>query len=350
MKRLKTSSVLLAALCLALAAVIAGCGSSGSSTSSGSGSGGEGGEGSGEEVKAALLLNIYTDFTQAGREGVEAVIKKAGGSVTPSNAEFEPQKQLAQCQDAITSQRYNVIILGPADSPSSVPCATQAGEAGLPVIAFENPVGPSRTKVEPQVPQVQGSVVIAPMVDAETTFELVEEACKGLPKCVWIDEIGSRSSSLDETKIQYFEEQLKSNPKIELAQLLEGNYLPSETVQKLPNALAANPGVNVITFESDTNAVAAVPALKSAGLEGKVKLIGDGGSVAGAAAIKAGTMFGSVASFPRSMGEKAAEMALQALAKEKISPNGIDMFSLGEPVKLTKANIAEYTPQFGAKE
>ncbi|MBS1885878.1 MAG: sugar ABC transporter substrate-binding protein [Actinobacteria bacterium] len=348
MNRLNSSSSLLALLGLALAVVIAGCGSSGSSSSSGGGS--EGGESSGEAPKAALLLNTYTDFTQAGREGVEKVITAAGGSVTPSNAEFEPQKQLAQCQDAITSQRYNVIILGPADSPSSVPCAVQAGEAGLPVIAFENPVGPSRSKVPPQVPQVQGSVVIAPMVDAETTFELVQEACKGLPKCVWIDEIGSRSSSLDETKIKYFEEQLKSNPKIELAQLIEGNYLPSETVQKLPNALAANPNVNVVSFESDTNAVAAVPLLKSAGLEGKAKLIGDGGSVAGAAAIKAGTLFGSVASFPKSMGEKAAEMAVQALAKEKISPAGVDMFSLGEPIKLTKANIGEYTPQFGAKE
>jgi ribose transport system substrate-binding protein len=346
MKRPKAHHVALAVVCLAVAAVVAGCGSSGSGSTGGGGTG-EGG--SGETAKVALLLNTYTDFTQAEKEGVEKVIGAAGGSVSPSNAEFEPQKQIAQCQDAITSQRYNVIILGPADSPSAVPCATQAGEADLPVIALETPVGPSRSEIKPQIPQVLASAVIAPLVDAETTFELVQEACKGIEPCKWITEIGTRSASLDATKIKYFEEQLAENPNIEQVQLLEGNYLPSETVAKLPNALAANPEVNVVSFESDTNALAALPAVKSAGLEGKVKLIGDGGSVAGAEGIADGTLYGSVASFPRSNGELVAEWALKALAGEKISPNAVDALEIGKPLKLTKSNIASYEAQFGSK-
>lgn len=327
-----------------------GCGSS---TSSSSSSTDPSGSSSGTTPKAAALVYAINDYTSVELEGIEAKLEKVGGSLHALSANFDPQEQLAQCQDAITSQRYNVLLVDPVDSPSAVPCAVQAGEEGIKVIAFENPIGPSRTEVDPQLPEVQGSVVVNPLDDAEGTFQLVEEACKGNPHCQWIIEIGTSTSPFDSTKLKYLEEQDEKASNIEIAEVIEGNYDPSETTKKAPDALAAHPDANVFTFESDTNALAAVPAVEAAGLQNQVKIIGDGGSRAGVKAIEDGKMFGSIASWALTTGEVAGEMALEAL-DGKVKTPGVNEAKFGEtlldqPFELTKATVGEYTPQWGAK-
>ncbi|MFT3865161.1 MAG: sugar ABC transporter substrate-binding protein [Solirubrobacterales bacterium] len=332
-----------AAVVGAVALVAAGCGSSssGSSTSA---------EGGGQAVKAALLLYTINDYTSVEKEGVEKGLGEVGGEVAQTlSANFNPQEESAQCQDAITSERFNVLIVDPVDSPSAVPCAQQAGAAGLKVIALENPIGPSRTEVEPQLAEVQGSAIIEPLEDAENTFKLVKSACEGVSKCRWVAEIGTKSSPLDSTKLKYFEEHVGEAPNIELTQVVEGKYDPGETAKVTPDVLAADPDVDVYTFESDTNAVAAIPAVEAAGLQGQVKLIGDGGSRAGVKAIAAGKMYGSVAAFPLTNGEVVAKMAIEALEGKAIAEPGVSMFSLGGPIDLTKANVSRYTSQWGAE-
>lgn len=339
----------LAAALLAMALVAAGCGSSSDSSTGGTGTGSDSGSSSDSAPKAAAFVYTINDYTSVELEGLKQELKKVGGSLQTYSANFNPQEQLAQCQDAITSQRFNVLIIDAVDSPSAVPCATQAGEQGLKVISMENPTGPSRAEIDPQVPQVQGSVVIYPPDDAKHTFELVEEACKGISNCKWIVEIGTKTSPLDSIKLEYLEEQADKSSNIEIIQVLEANYDPSETAKKVPDALSANPDANVISFESDTNALAAIPAVEDAGLQAKVKLVGDGGSKGGAKAIENGTMFASVAAFPLSTGEVAGQMVIDALAGKEIKPAGVNMFDLGKPIDLTKETIGEYTSQWGAE-
>lgn len=336
---------------VAAAAFAAGCGSDGSSSGGSGGttaSGGSGGSG-GTEPRVAALVYVLNDYTSVELDTLKAGLKSAGGTVDVLSANFDPQKQLAQCQDAITSGRFNALVVDAVDSPSAVPCAKQAGAAGLKVIAMENPIGPSRTEVAPQLDDVQGSSVIYPLDDAKHTFELVRKACEGVARCQWVIEIGALSSPLDSTKLKYLKERAAATDNIEVVQVVQGNYDPSVTVKSAPDVLSSHPDLNVWTFESDTNAVAAIPAVKAAGMADQVKLIGDGGSRAGAAAIKAGTMYGSVAAFPASQAEAAAKMVIDAVNGTEIAEPAVSMFTLGTPVELTAETIGDYTSQWGAK-
>jgi ribose transport system substrate-binding protein len=346
----------LAALTALAALVVAGCGSSGSSSSSTAssetGSGGETSEpaeseGSGEAPKAAVLYHTLTDFTTPQIAAEKKVIEAAGGSMQDFNADFDPQKQLTQCQDAITSQRYNVIIMAAADSPSAVPCAEQAKAAGIPVIAVNNPIGPSRTEVPPQIEAVLGSAVISPPDDAKYSFEIAEKACKGIAHCKWAIEMGEGSAPLDSTRTKELEEDAKASSNIEVVQVTEAGYDPGKTAELVPQVLSANPELNVYSFESDTNALAAVPAVKEAGLTEQVKLVGDGASVAGIKGVENGSLFGTVASFPVSMGEEAGRMAVEAVQKGSVENNAVNMFELGEPLTIYKADAASFKPQWG---
>ncbi|MFT3865134.1 MAG: sugar ABC transporter substrate-binding protein [Solirubrobacterales bacterium] len=334
--------------------VVAGCGSSSSSSSSStasseSSSSGESGssEASGEAPKAAVLYHTLTDFTTPQIAAEKKVIEAAGGTIQDFNANFDPQKQLTQCQDAITSQRYNVIIIAAADSPSAVPCAEQAKAAGIPVIAVNNPVGPSRTEVAPQLEAVLGSSVISPPDDAKYSFEIAEKACKGIAHCKWAIEMGEGSAPLDSTRTKELEEDAEKSSNIEIVQVTEAGYDPGKTAELVPQVLSANPELDVYSFESDTNALAAVPAVKEAGLTSQVKLIGDGASVAGIEGVKNGSLFGTVASFPVSMGEEAARMAVEAVQKGAVENNAVNMFELGEPLTIYKDNAAGFEPQWG---
>ncbi|MFT3865141.1 MAG: sugar ABC transporter substrate-binding protein [Solirubrobacterales bacterium] len=334
--------------------VIAGCGSSGSSSSStassettsggGSTSGSEASEGSGEAPKAAVLYQTVTDFTTPQVEGIEKEIDAAGGSIQEFNSNFNPQKQLEQCQDAITSGRYNVIVISAADSPSAVPCAEQAKGAGIPVVAIQNPVGKDRDKVAPQIDSVLGSAVVPQPENAELTFEIVEKACKGNSHCKLVIEMGEGSNPLDTPEL---EEDAKKSSNIELVQVTEGHYNPGATAESVPQILSANPDLDVYVFESDTNALAAVAPIKEAGLSDQVKIVSDGGSTAGVEGVKKGTIYGTVAFFPITMGEEAGRMAVEAVQKGTVENDAVSMFELGEPLLIYKENAAEFEAQWG---
>ncbi len=100
------------------------------------------------------------------------------------------------------------------------------------------------------------------------------------------------------------------------------------------NILQANPDLKAIYACNDTMALGAVEAVKAAGLEGQVIVIGTDAIPEALEAIKAGRMTGTVAQFPYEIGVLAVENAIK-LAEGRPIPTRIDA-----PIKLlTAANI-----------
>lgn len=323
------------AMIVGLTIVGAGCGSSS-----------DDGDTTGEEpANAAFLSYDVTDFVQAEIAGMESVIEPTGGSLEVSNAKFDPQAQLKQCQDAVTSGRFNAIILAPVDGAAVAPCVQQAADADIPVVAAENPVGPDRDAIEPQLDGVVGSVVYTGAVNGRQVSQLTIDACKGIDPCNVILELAFRADPFSAVTLEDLQATIDESPNINLAQVTEGGYDPALTAERIPDVLAANPDVDVILFEADSNAVAALPAINDAGLD-DVKVIGNGGSRQGVMEIENGNLFASTGTWPFQAGEIIGQMAVDTVNGTAIEEPAVDYYAIDSPELITADNVSEFKPEW----
>lgn len=321
-------------------AVVAGCGSSDDGDDGGSG---------GESADVAFLT--YSNdglYIPKEVQGIENVIGPDGGSVEIFDAKLDAQAQLAQCQDVITSQRFNMIVLQPVDPATAGTCAEDAAAADIPVVALEFPVGPDPSTLEPQVDGVVGTVAGTTEGQAEKVYEGIKAGCKGVTDCEVALEVPARADPLGAAMIEAVETNGPADG-IKLVAVTEGLYDIAETAKTLPDVLSANPDLDVFMAEADTNALAAVPVIDDAGLGDQVKVMGLGGSTAMIAAIEEGTAFGTVAYWPETAGEVVGEMIQATLNGEQIEEQAVDFQTVNpdQPLVVTQENVSEFIPEWG---
>ena len=296
------------------------------------------------KVNVAYLSYAYTDYVQAEEEGLKEAVG-AGGSVRVFNANFDAQKLLKDCQDAVSSGRYNAIVLAPVDPATGKPCVAAAAAKDIPVVTVETVVGDDPNALEPQVDGVVGAVAITPDRNAEPLLQLLQQACADVNPCKVIGEVASPSDPLTTRVV----ERVKEMPNVELVQTISTGYDPAAVAKAFPDALSANPDAHVFLSIADSQALAVVPALEAAGKTDQVKLIGNGGSRLGAKAVADGVLFGSAGNWPRQMGAKAGQMLQQAVRGETIEQPGVDALALAQPLTLTKETVGEFKPEWGAE-
>lgn len=340
-------AVLVATLpALALAVSACGSGDDGASTA------GRGGDTKPPEI--AFLTYETNDYTSVEAAGAETAAERAGGSVKAFNAKFDPQAQLKQCQDVITSGRYNAILIAPVDNAAAVPCVTQAAAADIPVATIETPVGPDPIDIEPQVDGVVVSAVYSMVANAEAQIEMVRRACEGIDPCEVIAEIATPSDRFSNYGVR--EVAAKAGPNVRVVQKIIGHYDPSAVARAMPDALTAHPDADVFLSATDTNALAALPAIRAAGLEGRITLLGNGGSRQGAKAVRDGVMLATIGNFPRTAGERVTEKLIQAVNGETVTDSGFDTMLLrsdgrlaSHPYILDASNAGDFVAQWGAE-
>jgi ribose transport system substrate-binding protein len=338
---------------LALAIAAAGCGSSddgdGATTASSGSSTATAAATTGSSEKAANVAYLpyaYTDFLQAEQEGIKEAVTPGGGSVKVFNANFDPQKQIQQCNDAVTSGRYNAIVLAPVEGPSGVPCVTAAKAAGIPVVSIESAVGTDPDDLNPQVDGVVASIVFSPKSNAAKLVKIAKLACQDLDPCNIIAEVATPTDTFTNVAV---DEVAKQVPNAKILQKVSGQYDPSVIAKAFPDALAAHPEANVFLSAADSQALAVVPAVKSAGREGEIRLLGNGGSRLGVKGVEDGTLFATVGNWPKQGGVKAGEFAIQAVNGQTIDQPGVDALELDSPDIITKETAKDFTPEWGAE-
>jgi ribose transport system substrate-binding protein len=327
---------------------VAGCGSSSGGGTAPPATGAATGattSGGGKPVNVAYLTYALTDYVAAEEKGLKRVIEPTGGKVTVFNANFDPQKQTQQCQDAVSSGRYDAVLLASVTPPTGVPCATAAHAAGIPVATIENQTGTSVEDINPQVPGVVGVNTIPVGSNAKALADLTAKACAGLDPCKIIAEVATPNDPLTNAVV----DAVKKLPNADVQQVISGQYDPSVIAKAFPDALSAHPDTEVFVSAADSQALAVVPVLKQAGKLGKIKLIGNGGSRLGAKAIADGTLFGTLGNWPEQGGAISGKMLIQAVNGETVDPKGVDGLKIDTPLVVTKANVDQFHPEWGAE-
>jgi len=105
----------------------------------------------------------------------------------------------------------------------------------------------------------------------------------------------------------------------------------------MENILTGHPNLKALFASNDNMALGAVQAIKSAGLSGKILVVGFDANPNAAAAVLAGDMAATVAQNPKNMGRLGVENALKIKHGEKIDA----VIDTGT-VLVTKANAAQF--------
>ena len=251
--------------------------------------------------------------------------------------------QIKQIQDATTSGKYKVFIIQANEDTSMVPAIKQAIAQGIAVVAEFAPIGGRYDTREPQVPGMffVGDV---PSDNGKTLGELGLMACKEFPApCKVAYLLGFSALPFDAMRTKSAVETLRAGGATVWDQY-EAGY-NAETGRKVGQDLfQAHPDVNVIVAASG-QAIMGVEQVVPPELKGKVKLIGNDGSVEGVQAVNEGRWFAAYYIPERLAARKAAELGLAKARGATNLPTSVTLPELGN-VLGTSENLKGITGDY----
>jgi ABC-type sugar transport system substrate-binding protein len=351
---------------LVLSAVLAACGSSSSKSSSAATSGGgssgattsssgggatstSGGSSSGgKKAKiAAFIVDSANPYDTALSNAEKSEASKLGASIHIFGASNSPSTQVGQCQDAVSSNQYNVFLLKAVAGPPLMSCARQALSQGIKVVAVDDPLGPNYT-LSPQVKGVSASILSLPTTNGTALANLTIQACGSQNPCQVAYFFGPPAFVFAAQSHVSFKSVIAKHSSIKLVDEASSNFTSSLGTSLTQQLLTTHPGINVIANDSDQSALGAYKALKSAGKTGSVKVVGGGGSCPGADAIKSGQLFATSALYPATLGSTSVQDGIKALNGQAIAKPELNVAYLS-PLgpQITKANVAKFHCEWG---
>lgn len=350
------SKPVLAAIGAAVAAAsLAACGSSSNSSTSSAastsspGASTQAASGKGKKIAflAAAKGNAYVD---AAVKAITADAAKEGVQLTVFDAQFNPQKQLSQCQDAIT-KKYDAIVTLSAVGVAMIPCAAQAQAANIPFVATNQPIGTSITTGEPTAKGVTSQVLTPLATVAGQDVAQVVAACGNTNPC---NVVLLTAAKLIPVQAKAYEDGLKaaesSHPNIKVTAVDAGADRPGG-LKAMQDVLQRVRKPTVVTAPNTQPMEGAAQALTEAGLKpGKdVKLVTNGGTSFQVPKIESGAYYSTYVQMPATEVELALQYAIQAANGQK-PPTWTDPHKpKNVPYEITKANVNSlngFTPEW----
>ncbi|TNC25474.1 sugar ABC transporter substrate-binding protein [Amycolatopsis alkalitolerans] len=280
-------------------------------------------------------------FAQATWAGIQEYAKAHNATATFLDSNFDGPTQVNQLQDAVTSKRYDVVIVQANDGTAIVNAVKQAVAAGITVVIEFTPVGGDYSTTGPQVPGTV-SIVDAPTLNGQGLATLGLGACKeaAATPCKVAYLQGFANYPLDTARTNATVDALKAGGADVVASVV-GGYTPDSGRAAFQNVLQAHPDVNVVIGSSQAIEGAAPLAAGK-----NIKFVGNGGSTQAFDGVKTGSWYGVYVIPEKTEGAKAAELGL-AKARGQQVPVATDARTL-TPYKAlgTKETLAGQTADY----
>ncbi|RVV97737.1 sugar ABC transporter substrate-binding protein [Mesobaculum littorinae] len=255
-------------------------------------------------IGASLLTQQHPFYIEIAK-AMEAEAEAKDVPLEISIANQDLSKQLADVEDFIV-KGVDVLVISPVDSQGALPAIMKAKAAGIKVITVDVPAQ------DVDVASYIGTDNYAGGVKAA---ELMAEELGGSGKVAIIDYPTVQSVV---ARIDGFRKGLEDFPDVEIVAQQTG-ITRAEALAAAQNMLQANPDIDGIFGFGDDAALAAAVAVKSAGLQEQVKVIGfDGMEEARNAVDSDPVMVGVVQQFPDQMGKMAVDTALELMGGAEV--------------------------------
>ncbi len=295
---------------------------------------------------AYLSASSANTWLAASRIEMEAVAAGANVTITEFDAQFNPELQTTQLQDAIASGQYDGLVVVALIGPGLAPDIEAAIAAGMEVVVLNQVVGTDLNTAEPQVDGVAASVMAPPQRSGERMGALTVRACEGLDPCDVVFIYGIKGIPLDDALRAGFDSVVAEHANISVVAEGQGMYLgPQGGMDAIQDIMQATPDFDVVVG-ADQSIQGIEIVLDEEGMLDDVKLIGLGGSAAAIEGISNGNWFGGVFGAPGDEGRYAMEAMVAALADGRDS-GGVDpLAGLPDEGLVTAANVAQFTAQW----
>jgi ribose transport system substrate-binding protein len=309
----------------------------------------------GQKVTIALFVAIQSNPVEQAIINNFKNIAKADGAakfdVFDSNNSVP--KEIANCNDAISSGKYDAFALKAVAGPPLMNCARKALKAGIPVVAFGNALGPNPNTEKRQIPGLSGSVIELARINGAAVANLTNLACKAkkASPCNVIYTYGPLAFDWASITRRYFTQGVKKYPSIKVIATGLNNFDPNAARTLTKSLLQTHSNVDVIASDGDLGAEGVIAAIKDVGKTPGKDILVTGGAISnqGAGLIRNGQLFGSTCLMPATEAKVSAKLSIQAARGQKIAKPDVEVCRDYSPIgnsPITKTNLPKFHPEW----
>lgn len=294
--------------CLAIAACLAGCGKKAETTAAATASA------PGKPVVALVVKTLNHPFFIDMQRGAEEAAKQAGVEliVQAAEREIDVERQMQIIENLIQRQ-VDVLVVAPSGSREIVPVVVKANQAHIPVVVVD-------TRVDAAALKAAGGHT-ATFIGSDNyeggklAGEFMLRKMGGKAHIAILEGIPGHETG--DQRLRGFRDAIKSSPGMVVVASQPANWERDQGYNVFQNIMQAHPEVDALFSANDLMALGAVEAIAAADRTGKITVVGFDALEEARAAVKKGTMAGTVAQDPAEMGRIGVEWAARILKGEK---------------------------------
>jgi ribose transport system substrate-binding protein len=288
----------LLALAAATALVASACGD---------GDGDEAADGEEEPLDIVLIQGVAGDEFYITMDcGARAAAEELGVNYSVQGPnEFDPTEQIP-IVEAVTAQQPDAILIAPTERTALAGPLQAAQDAGITVVLVDTIVDDPNIGIS----RIATDNVEGGRVAGEALVELI-----GGEGTVFVNTTQPGVSTVEE-RVQGFEEVIEGEPGIEYLGAEFNNDDPTRAAEITSAVLAANRDLTGIFATNLFSAEGAATALRDAGVQEQVQLVGFDASPGQVAQLEEGLVQALVAQNPREIGAQGVETAVASLRGE----------------------------------
>jgi ribose transport system substrate-binding protein len=221
-------------------------------------------------------------------------------------------EQLRIIEDMITRE-VNAICVVPSSSTGLVSAIKKAQKANIPVINLDTRVDPEAVKTEglDPVPYIGTNNYDGAKMGGEYALANLDIEGK---KVAILTGIAGQQNAAD--RANGFKDATAG--KVEVVAEQTANWEVEQGYNVFQNILQANPDVSFVFASNDNMGLGAIRAIKEAGKENEITVLGYDAISAALEAVEEGKMSGTVAQFPAEMGIQGVQAALKMINGESV--------------------------------
>jgi len=260
--------------------------------------------------KLALVLSTLNNpFFVTLRDGAAAKAKELGYDLVVLDSQNDPAKELSNVEDVL-NQNVKLLMLNPADSDAAKASVVAANQKKVPVITLDRSANGGDVVTHIASDNVAGGAMAA---------DLVNKKLGGKGNVVELEGIPGASAARDRGK--GFGDEIAGAPGIKIIASQTANFDRTQGLTVMENILQAQPNIDAVFAQNDEMALGAVKAIQAANR--KIVVVGFDATDDAVAAVKAGTMYATIAQQPAmigSLGVDAANKVLKGHSVPKYTP------------------------------
>src|SRR3954464_5662240 len=230
-------------------------------------------------LMAVITPAVDNPFFKAEADAAVAKAKALGYETSADSHDDDPNKQ-SQLIDTAISRKAKAIILDNAGADASIGAVQKAKDAGIPVFLIDREI--NKTGV------AAAQIVSNNSQGAQLGAQEFVKSLDGKGK--YVELVGKETDTNAGVRSKGYADVIGQVPDLKEVDKQSANWDQQEAFTKMETILQRSKDIDGVIAGNDTMALGALAALKSAKLDGKVKVVGFDGSPDAVSAIKDGKM------------------------------------------------------------